>query len=480
VSSGPHQTLKRAEAVRRCTRADWESGTRSSRVVAVTNNKGGVGKTTIAINLAVYIRALYEDLPILILALDEQPMPDRMFALGAEAPRETTATALRWGSLDSAIRLGQYGIHYLPTSPQIFELKREIDDPFYLRRVLGATNWRGLVIIDTKSDLEILTQNAIAASDLAIVAVKDEASLLEARKIFELLDRWGRPRDVARILLSLVDLRIKYARGEDRDILALLISGIRRLGLPLFDGFISRSPKVESLYTNPEGRPLSILHGAEGSLVHRQMRHLADDLARLLDLAAVIPRVDDEPGARSAVDLRAASLGPSELRLVSPAPAASAADAPAGQTPVVVLKGMTRQAARCLPARTLEIVKFPFRIGRRPFAENDLMIADLSPWQVSRNHIELIERDGRIGAVDRGSRVGSLVDEQRLGGSHGERGPVFFEGPRGTLVLGNRRSPFVFEVLIRPRDGSEARREVSSLELEPNSPRTARLNGESA
>jgi hypothetical protein len=144
-----------------------------------------------------------------------------------------------------------------------------------------------LVIIDTKSDLEILTQNAIAASDLTVVPVEDYSSLDEAQKVFDLIESWGYSNTRARILLSLVDRRIKYAGFEGGDILGLLISEIRRRELPLFESFISRSPKVQSLATHPAGRAVSILHGARHSLVYMQMRHVANDVLIALDAAAI-------------------------------------------------------------------------------------------------------------------------------------------------------------------------------------------------
>ena len=49
-----------------------------------------------------------------------------------------------------------------------------------------------------------------------------------------------------------------------------------------FESFISRSPKIESLYTNPEGRAHSILHAAKQSIVHRQMHQLAEEVLRIL------------------------------------------------------------------------------------------------------------------------------------------------------------------------------------------------------
>lgn len=395
---------------------------RPLRVVSVSSNKGGVGKTSIATNLAVYLRALREDLPILMLGFDEQPMIDRMFAIAAGVRGETTVDALRRGSFDGAIALGQYGVHFVPSSPDMFELKHEIRDPFYLRGVLAATDWTGLVIIDTKSDFEILTRNALAASDLAIVVVKDHASLIEAQRVFDLLEDWRMPPTRARILLSLVDRRVKFREGQERDILALLVSEIRELGLPVFDTFLARSPKVEALTTNPQGRALSILHGAAGSLVDKQMCHLAHDVLDALALAGLASRA--APTSR----------------------------------PTILLEALTPRAALALPSQPLRLEHFPVRIGRLdPDVANDVSIPDHRPWHVSKRHAELIERDGRVGVIDLGSRLGTLVDGHALGGGS-DRGPRFFEEDGGRLVLGNARSPFAFAVKIvgSPRRGPSA------------------------
>jgi len=282
----------------------WSQGPRPFQVLTVAANKGGVGKTTIATNLAVFLRALREDLPILVLELDDQTMPDRMFAIDRSPPGLDIAAALRSGSLAEAARLGQYGVHYVPSSARISELKKEIEDPAYLQSVLLRTGWQGLVIIDTKSDLEILTQNAIAASDLSIVVVHDLASLQQAQKVFQLLDDWKLPRERARVLLSLVDRRIKYAQGED--VLGFLLSRIREQGYPVFETFLSRSHSIEALYTNPEGRAHSILHGAKNSLVHRQMSHLAQDVLETLDALREHPQARPQP-APAAADARDAT-----------------------------------------------------------------------------------------------------------------------------------------------------------------------------
>jgi hypothetical protein len=223
-----------------------------------------------------------------------------MFALGDEAPDENIVTALRHGSLEGAIRLGQYGVHYVASSTEIGQLNTEMASLSELWRVLVRTSWNGLVILDTKSDFEALTRSAIAASDLTIVLVSDHASLLEAGKVFDLLNQWGRPSERAKVLLSLIDLRVKYKVGDDSDVLALLLGEIRRLGYPLFETFVSRSPTIEGLYTNPEQRAYTILHRARHSLIKRQMHHLVHDVLAALDQvapweASLVRQIDTGP-----------------------------------------------------------------------------------------------------------------------------------------------------------------------------------------
>ena len=257
-------------------------------VVAVSSNKGGVGKTTLAANLAVYARALREDLPVLIVGLDDQRSLDRMFGLRPPQPGEPNLKhAWAERSLEGAIQLGEYGVHFVPSPPDVSLLKARAEDSRTLTRILRQSEWPGLVLLDTKSDLEALTQNAWFAADRILVPVADRASLEEAGKVFRALDRSGLGSERARVVFTLVDRRARDERGEGQ-LFERLQAEVRRRGWPRYESVISRSPRVEGLNSGGE-KPRSILHCARGTAVHGEMQALCRELLR--DLAPALARV---------------------------------------------------------------------------------------------------------------------------------------------------------------------------------------------
>ncbi len=420
-----------------------EFSRRDQRVVAVVNSKGGVGKTTLASNLAVYAQTVDANLPVLVVGLDGSSAPDDMFALDDSSAKETTYTALHRGSFDTAICRGLYGVYYVPSSPRTAELIHPGLDRFVLQRALRRTAFPGLVLIDTHSDMGMWTQNAIAASDLSVVPVADLPSLFTAKNVFELLAAWGQPRSRARLALSMLDLRIKYKAELCGDMLSLLVATARRLDLPFFQSFISRSPRVQALATNPEGRFYSILHEASRTNVHDQMGELAEELLEVLERQrATAP---DDIGAQS-----------------------SKTSPEVSTEPIVRLRLRTLEAAFAVQfdaQKPLCVREFPFFMGRHdPGVLNDLAIHDLQPWRISRRHAHLIRRDGRIGVMDLGSRLGTWVDGRQLGGPTADPGPAYFAPKGGELILGmRRRSPYVFDVEVSRSTVSPSMRDTAPL-----------------
>jgi len=416
------------------------------RVVSVVNSKGGVGKTTLANNLAVYLRTIDSSLPVLVVGLDDQTGPDDMFALDDAAHEDTTYTALRRGSFETAIRPGRYGVYYVPSSPRVAELGRQVLDPLLLRSALQRAVFQGLVILDTPSDFGTLTQSAIAASDLCIVPVADQASLDTAKGVFDLLAAMQRPRTQARVVLSMLDLRIKYQAAVCDDVLGLLLASARRLDYPLFQTFIARSPSVQALATNPRGKTLSILNEASRTSVYHQMGDLAEELLEVLD-------------SQTSQNSSAQKLEKSSEAI---------------EGPVAWLRPRDSEAAVALAEDSHEarcIRQFPFFIGRLDKSVlNDLAIPDSRPWQVSRRHAHLICREGRIGVMDLGSTLGTWVNGRQLGGSTLDPGPVFFGATGGELILGKRESPYVFDVVV-------SNSAVKPLQEEPVTPTSLHAAG---
>ncbi len=262
-------------------------------VLAVSSNKGGVGKTTLVANLAIYLRALREDLPVLVVGLDDQQVLDRMFALGPATPGDGN---LKHGwaerTLERVIRVGEYGVHFVPSPADVSLLKGRAENPMTLRGLLDRTAWRGIVILDAKSDLEALTLNAFHAADRILVPIADWSSLEEAGKIFRILERSQVGRGRARVVFTLVDHRARATGGGT--LLQALLEEVRSRRWPYYKTYLSRSPKVESL-NSATSKPLSILHHARGTAVHGQMRELTHEVLQDLGMAPVARPMADEP-----------------------------------------------------------------------------------------------------------------------------------------------------------------------------------------
>jgi len=256
-----------------------------AKVLSVVSNKGGVGKTTVATNLAIYLRALHEDLPVALVTLDDQSIVERMFRL---APAALGAGNLKHGwserCFDRVLELGQYGIQFVPPPPDTGPLKSRAQDPRTLARIFGATSFGGVWLVDTKSDLEDLTRNALFASDLVVLPVADQASFEEAGKALALMERDGGSPERGRVLLTLVDRRTRVDEAR-RDLEHRLAAQVDAEGWPRFQTSLSRSPRVEALNSATD-TPRSILHFATGTAIHRELRELAEEVGKLLDLGA--------------------------------------------------------------------------------------------------------------------------------------------------------------------------------------------------
>lgn len=243
-------------------------------IVTISSEKGGVGKTTLATNLAIYLKALHEDLPVTLFSFDNHFTVDRMFRISKGAPQGDVSGLFRGTPAHALAETGEYGVQLIASCEELHLLRREFDDPSVLARNLSTADLTGIIIIDTRPDLDIFTLNALFAADRVIVPVKDAPSLENCRHIYKFFDNHGLSRRPLRVLPCLVDGRIHFD-GPFRDAYQLLKAYAINRGYRCLEGYIAKSPKVESLNTNPEGKIYPVLTHGRHTDVHVQMAHVA-------------------------------------------------------------------------------------------------------------------------------------------------------------------------------------------------------------
>jgi len=189
--------------------------------VALANQKGGVGKTTTAVNLAAVLAA--RDYSVLLVDIDPQGNATSSFGIDKNQLTATTYDVLVAGMpLPEAVVAGvRPNLDLLPSTPSLAGAEVELVPVAQRERALaraldaGATGY-DLVLIDCPPSLGLLTVNALTAVDAVIVPIQCEFLALEGLgQLVTTIDLVKRqlnpPLDVLGVLMTMYDARTRLS-----------------------------------------------------------------------------------------------------------------------------------------------------------------------------------------------------------------------------------------------------------------------------
>jgi chromosome partitioning protein len=196
-------------------------------IYAIANQKGGVGKTTTAVNVAACVAdAGYETLLV-----DLDPQCNATVALNVDKGRSPNAYDVLSGDRkleEAATATDISGLSLVPSTPELaganVELPRMPGSEMRLREQLGAVRERFLfTILDCPPSLGPITVNALVAADRVIVPVQTEYFALEGLAglldTLSLIQRELNPRlTVAGMVLTMHDGRTRLAQDVEREV----------------------------------------------------------------------------------------------------------------------------------------------------------------------------------------------------------------------------------------------------------------------
>jgi chromosome partitioning protein len=213
------------------------------RIYAFANQKGGVGKTTTAINLAACLAEAGER----ALVIDLDPQANATSGLGMQANGSSSYDLLDGAPLTDLIKPTAFANLFLvPSRPELagaaVELSRRDDGDRYLAEALEHAEGFEFVLLDCPPSLGPLTVNALAAADRVIVPVQAEYYALEGLaqlvQSIDLIKARLNPRlEIAGVLLTMSDGRTRLSADVEAEVR-------RHFGELVFTAVVPRSVRV--------------------------------------------------------------------------------------------------------------------------------------------------------------------------------------------------------------------------------------------
>ena len=200
---------------------------KAPRLLAIANQKGGVGKTTTAINLATAFSAIGKK--VLLIDLDPQGNASTGLGVKRSSLRDSSYDVLFSGVPveDAAVKTRVPGLYVVPSSIHLsgaeIELVTADNRETRLKKVLHKDLPYDYVIVDCPPSLNLLTLNALVAVDSIVVPLQCEFYALEGlshlvKTVERVRQHYNPALEIHGVVLTMYDQRNNLSMMVERDV----------------------------------------------------------------------------------------------------------------------------------------------------------------------------------------------------------------------------------------------------------------------
>ena len=197
-------------------------------VIAFANQKGGVGKTTTAVNIGASLATIGRR--VLLIDLDSQGNAGTGLGFVRSAHRQSVYNVLMGNSIaaENILTTAIPNMHIMPSSIQLADAEIELMDmerrEYRLRDALGKISQHyDYILLDCPPALGLVTINALVASNYVIIPMQCEFYALEGithmvNSIREVHNRWNPELEILGVLLTMYTKQYGMTRAVDIDV----------------------------------------------------------------------------------------------------------------------------------------------------------------------------------------------------------------------------------------------------------------------